>query len=189
MQIPVARPIFLREVSNKMYSTTSYYFACVTASVMMFILYPIISSSVSFFAFGFDQSSFSDLLHWISIMMLIALAGSFWGFMIGTFAKNEVTAVQMNVLFVYVFSFGGGFYANTSNQTILLRVLTWISPVRFSTELLMRRVLAGRSEADRILDILGLTWGETRCIISLVIFIIVCFLVGWASLLYKTRGY
>ena len=109
--------------------------------------------------------------------------------MIGTFAKNEVTGVQMNTLFIYVFSFGGGFYANASNQTVLLKVLTWISPVRFSTELLMRRVLAGRSEADRILDILGLTWGEERCIMSLVIFIIVCFLVGWASLLYNTRNY
>ena len=95
----------------------------------------------------------------------------------------------MNTLFIYVFSFGGGFYANTSNETMLLRVLTWISPVRFSTELLMRRVLAERSEADMILDVLGLTWGETRCIVSLVVFILVCFLVGWASLLYKTRDY
>ena len=114
MQIPVARPIFLREVSNRMYSTTSYYFAYLTASVLTFIPYPIISSFVSFPAFGFRQSSFSDLLHWAFIMLLVALAGSFWGFMIGSFAKNEVSAIQINLLCAYMFSFGGGFYVNTN---------------------------------------------------------------------------
>ena len=190
LQIPVARPIFLREVSNRMYGTTSYYFAACTASVITFCLYPIISSCVSFPYFGFEASSFTDLLHWVFIMSLIGLAGSFWGFMIGSFAKNEVTAVQINLVCAYIFSFGGGFYANTGdNQNTLVRVLTYISPVRFSTELLMRRVLAERPEADMVLDQLGFTWGETICIVGLIIFIIFGFLVGWASLLFKTRGY
>ena len=189
MQIPIARPIFLREVSNRMYSTTSYYFAYVTASVLTFIPYPIISSFVSFPAFGFRQSSFSDLLHWAFIMLLVSLAGSFWGFMIGSFAKNEVSAIQINLLCGYMFSFGGGFYVNTNGETMLLKILTYISPVRFSTELLMRRVLAGRPEMDMVLDRLGFTWGETRCIMFLVIFIVACVLIGWASLLFKTRNY
>ena len=145
MQIPVARPIFLREVSNRMYGPTSYYFASCTASVITFFLYPIISSFVSFPFFGFHESSFTDLLHWAFIMNLIGMAGSFWGFMIGSFAKNEVSAIQINLICLYIFSFGGGFYANTgTNENFFVTALTYISPIRFSTELLMRRVLAGR---------------------------------------------
>ena len=153
LQIPVARPIFLREISNRMYGTTSYYMASITASLITFSLYPIISSFVSFPFFGFQESSFSDLLHWALIMFLIGMAGSFWGFMISSFAKNEVSAVQINLVCLYIFSFGGGFYANTgANENYLVEALTYISPVRFSSELLMRRVLAGREETDIILE-------------------------------------
>ena len=78
-------------------------------------------------------------------MNLIGMAGSFWGFMIGSFAKNEVSAIQINLICLYIFSFGGGFYANTgTNENFFVTALTYISPIRFSTELLMRRVLAGR---------------------------------------------
>lgn len=54
LAIPVARPIFMREIANRMYSPTSYYLASCTASILTFILYPIISSLVSFYFFGFD---------------------------------------------------------------------------------------------------------------------------------------
>ena len=113
LQIPLARPIFNREIANKMYSSSAYYLASVTASVVTFFLYPIITSVVSFYFFGFEEHSFADLVAWTSIMSLIAFAGSFWGFMIGAFSENEVTAAQINLFWIFTFSFGGGFYANT----------------------------------------------------------------------------
>ena len=113
MSIPVARPIFNREIANKMYSSSAYYLASVTASVVIFFLYPIITSVVSFYFFGFDEHSFSDLVTWTAIMTLVAFAGSFWGFMVGTLSENEVTAAQINLFWIFTFSFGGGFYVNT----------------------------------------------------------------------------
>ena len=174
-----------------MYGTTSYYFASCTVSLLTFFLYPIISSFVSFPFFGFQESSFWDMLQWAGIMFLIGIAGSFWGFMIGSFAKNEVSAVQINLVCLYIFSFGGGFYANAgeSNSNYFIKALTYVSPIRFSTELLMRRVLAGRIASDTVLEQLGYTHDVTRCILSLVVFILVCFLIGWLSLLYKTRNF
>ena len=129
-------------------------------------------------------------MHWVFIMYFVGLAGSFWGFMIGSFAKNEVSAVQINLVCLYLFSFGGGFYANTgANENYVVEALTYISPVRFSSELLMRRVLAGREETDIILEQLGFTWGEERCILCLIIFLVVCFFMGWASFLFKMRNF
>ena len=113
MAIPVARPIFNREIANKMYSSSAYYLASVTASVVIFFLYPIVTSVVSFYFFGLDEHSFADLVTWTAIMTLVAFAGSFWGFMVGTISENEVTAAQINLFWIFTFSFGGGFYVNT----------------------------------------------------------------------------
>ena len=93
LQIPLTRPIFNREIASGTYTTTAYYLAFATVSVITFFLYPIVTSLVSFYFYGFDEHSFADLMIWMSIMSLVAFAGSFWGFMIGALSKNEVIAV------------------------------------------------------------------------------------------------
>lgn len=116
LSIPLARPIFMREVSNRMYSASAYYLATSTSSVCMFILYPLISTLTSFYFFDMDNNSFGAMLEWMFILVLTALAGGFWGFAFGTFMKNEIVATQMNLLFLILFSFGAGFYANAGED-------------------------------------------------------------------------
>lgn len=82
----------MREVSNRMYTATAYYMAQATASVCMFILYPIVATLTSFYFFGLQDHSFGAMLEWMLILTLTALAGGFWGFAFGTFMKNEVAA-------------------------------------------------------------------------------------------------
>lgn len=113
LQIPVTRPIFLREVSNRMYSTSAYYMALTTSTVTLFILYPIVVTITSFYFFSFDESGFGALMDWMFVLILTSFAGGFWGFTFGTFMDNEVAATQLNMLFLIMFSFGAGFYANT----------------------------------------------------------------------------
>ena len=190
LQIPVARPIFIREVSNRMYGTTAYYLSMATATATMFILYPIVVTISSFFFFDFDEGGFGAMMDWMFILSLTAIAGGFWGFTFGTFMKNEVAATQLNMLFLIMFSFGAGFYANTGNgANIVVQLITYISPMRYSTELLLRRVVAGKDGGDNLLTYLGFDWGTSTCVTMLGIFIIACFFAGWLSLLWKTRNY
>jgi len=190
LQIPIARPIFIREVSNGMYSTSAYYLSMVTATLTLFILYPIVVTLTSFFFFRFDDSTFGAMLDWMMVLVLTATAGGFWGFTFGTFMKNEVTATQLNMLFLIMFSFGAGFYANTGeDQNLAVRIISYISPMRYSTELLMTRVLAGKPGSDEVLDLLGFTWGSFACVNLLLGFIFGCFIIGWVTLLWKTRNY
>lgn len=60
--------------------------------------------------------------------------------------------------------------------------------MRYSTELLMSRVVAGKPGGDVVLEQLGFTWGDPTCVVLLIGFTLVCFIVGWLSLLWKTRG-
>ena len=115
LQIPIARPIFIREVSNRMYGTSAYYLSMVTATVTLFILYPVVVTLTSFYFFDFDESGIDAMLIWMSVLMLTAFAGGFWGFSFGTFMDNEIAATQSNMLFMILFSFGAGFYANTGS--------------------------------------------------------------------------
>lgn len=104
--------------------------------------------------------------------------------------KNEVSATQLNTLFIIMFSFGAGFYANTGeDQNFVVQFITYISPLRFTTELLMRRVLAGKAGGAVVLELLGFTWGASACYTLLGFFSIECFIVGWISLVYKTHKF
>lgn len=190
LQIPITRPIFIREVSNGMYATTSYYMALITATVLTFILYPIIVTITAFYYFGFDEGNFGDMLSWMMTLLMSSLAGGFWGFTFGTFMDNETAATQFNTLFVMMFCFGAGIYANTgSGMNLIVRLISYVSPMRYTTELLMSQIVAGKPGGDAVLDSFGFTWGTATCTLLLILWTITCFLVGWLSLLWRTRNY
>ena len=190
LQIPIVRPIMIRELSNRMYGVNAYYLSMVTTTVTLFITYPIVVTLTSFWFFEFDEHGFGAMMDFMLIMILTAFAGGFWGFTFGSLMKNEVSATQLNMLFLIMFSFGGGFYANTgSGQNIAVRLISYISPMRYSTELLMSRVVAGKPGGDAVLELLGFTWGSPLCLALLSGFSLTCFIAGWIILLYKTKDY
>ena len=75
-----------------MYGPTAYYLSTVTATVTMFVLYPVVVTLTSFYFFELDERSMGDMFDWMMILFLTAMAGGFWGFSFGTFMKNEVAA-------------------------------------------------------------------------------------------------
>jgi len=88
----------------------------VTATATLFFLYPVVVTLTSFFFFQFEETNLGAMFYWMLVLFLTALAGGFWGFTFGTFMKNEVSATQLNMLFLMMFSFGAGFYANTGQD-------------------------------------------------------------------------
>ena len=49
LQIPIARPIFQRELGNRMYSASAYYLAHTVAGVVIFMTYPFFTALISYF--------------------------------------------------------------------------------------------------------------------------------------------
>ena len=173
-----------------MYGVTAYYLAFFTSTVSLIALYPILVTLTAFYWYGLDDSSFGAMLAWMGIMTATAFAGSFWGFSLGTFMKNDVTASQINILFIIMFSFGAGLFANTGQGVnFVVQMITYISPMRYCTELLTARVLEDKPGSDYVLELFGFTWGQGTCITLLIFFAVACFFAGWLSLLWKTRDY
>lgn len=173
-----------------MYTTTAYYLSMCTTTFFVFILYPIVVTITSFYFFDIDDNSFGALMDWMLILTITAIAGGLWGFAFGTFMDNEVSATNLNTLFMMLFSFGAGFYANTgSGSTWFVKAISYVSPMRYTTQLLFERVIAGKQGSEFVLELLGFTWETTTCVMLLITFTLVCFVVGWLSLLWKTRNY
>ena len=93
LQIPAVRPTFEREVFNRMYSPSAFYIANALAGVIVFFLYPMGCASVSYWYFGLKQASWWGMLDWMGCLYLPALAGSLYGYSLGSLFNSEITAL------------------------------------------------------------------------------------------------
>ena len=145
LTIPLARPIFESEVANRMYSPSAYYLANTIAGLMVFFLYPMFTAVISYWSFGLDNPSLSGMLDWMAVLALPAFLGSLWGFTFGTFFRSEMNALNWNLMMICIFNMGGGFSASLgAGVGIFPWLLGTISPIRYGTEMLLRRILSGK---------------------------------------------
>ena len=144
LQIPIARPVFEREVGNRMYSPSAYYFAHVASSFFIFLLYPIFTTLISYWFFGFEPATWPQLFDWMICLALASVVGQLWGFAFGSFFHSEMTAFQVNLLFILMFNLGAGHTTNLSKgANYFATIIATLSPVRYGTEMLMCRILKG----------------------------------------------
>ena len=143
LQIPMSRPILEREVGNRMYSPSAYYIAHVASSFFIFLLYPIFTTLISYWFFGFETATWPQLFDWMLCLVLPAIVGQIWGFAFGSLFQSETTAFQFNVLFVLICNLGAGHTTNLSGTNYFAKFLSTVSPVRYGTEMLMCRILKG----------------------------------------------
>ena len=84
------------------------------------------------------------MLLWAFILSLTALAGVLIGLFIGAFCDEKKSAVIVLQACMIILNFGAGALANTGEgANFIVKFLSWISPVKYATELLMRRILKG----------------------------------------------
>lgn len=143
--IPSAQPVYSREVKSRMYSPTAYYFASTLSSITVYCMYPILVSALTFYPLDFTEGSITDMLQWMSIMIMMALVGLTVGQFIGTVIYTSEIALQILTQSMTLIWLGAGLLANTADTSnILILFLTYTSPLRYGCELSMRRILAGK---------------------------------------------
>lgn len=189
MNIPLALPMLNREVQNHMYRSMSFYWSAIFASTLSFLFYPVIVSIVSFWFYGLDDSGFVAFLNWTAALTLTATCGFTFGMMLGAIVGEQNAAIQTNLLFGMVFSFGGGMYANTgTGANPLIRALSFISPIRPASELLLRAILKEKQGGSIVLNYFGFTWGDRTCFLALAGFTVVSLVAGWIVIAFKYRN-
>ena len=124
-----------------MYSIHAYYLAALTMAFVLVWFYPVIVGAITFYLIEFPSEGIQSLLDYIIILALTCLGGSFFGFALGCYIRNEMAATQVCSLCITVINLGAGCFANAgSDANFTTKILTHISPNRFSAELAMRMI-------------------------------------------------
>jgi len=91
--IPLAFPVYKREMGSHMYTASAYYLACTLANMCIYLMYPLLGASLTFPFYKFEVDGFEAYLHWLLICGLMAFAGLTFGQVIGCFVQDDFTAL------------------------------------------------------------------------------------------------
>ena len=144
--IPMALPVFKREMGNRMYTPAAYFWATTASNICTNIFYPVLVSCLTFWFYGYPIDTFSGFFLFFLVEASGALMGICFGQVIGSIVDNENAAITWLLNSLSVYYLGAGMMINASNANWLGVFFQWISPLRYVNELAMRRLLAGRPQ-------------------------------------------
>ena len=75
LMIPSAFPVYQREVNNRMFRPSCYFWANTFSSLCTYMVYPILVSLFIFWFLEFQDSSFGAFLAWMGVLFFMAFAG------------------------------------------------------------------------------------------------------------------
>jgi len=160
----IERPVFLREYANKTYGTWTYFVSKSIIEIPFQFIFPIVFSFMVYFAAGMTVE-IGRFLVFNLILIAVVLCATSVGLFIGWVFDNpsKATAGSMMIMMPYIIF--GGFFVNLNTVYVWLRWITYLSPIRYATEALLRNELEDNgdySDEDQIYKAFdyntGLTW-------------------------------
>ena len=148
IQLPLLRPVFVREMSSKMYSSHVYFLANWFTSTLNLMMYPLITSAVSFWFLKMNESGFENYMRWLLTLSLSTLQGSTFGFMFGIIYNDIESAANVMSTIACCLTYTCGVYVNLKTGPWYIRFMGYISPFRYTCEKLMRILLRGLPYVD-----------------------------------------
>lgn len=112
LMIPMAYPVYCREMGSRMYSATAYFFSTTLSNVCINIFYPLLVTMLTFWFYGFPEHGFSAWLCFLAIETSGALAGIAFGQVIGSFVHSEYAAMSWLLQSLTIYYLGAGMLVN-----------------------------------------------------------------------------
>ena len=114
--MPLMRPVYYRERKGKLYTSSAYFLATMISSTLTLFFYPFVVGLLSYYFLSFDSHTAGDILSWIFIMALQAIAGCSFGFLVGSLIDDDANAIQILNLVALIFNMGAGSFTNLGNN-------------------------------------------------------------------------
>jgi len=171
-----------------MYSSHVYFLANWFTSTLNLMMYPLITSSVSFWFLKMNDSSFENFMRWYLTLSLSTLQGSTYGFMFGIIYNDIESAANVLSTIASCLTYTCGVYVNLKTGPWYIKFMGYISPFRYTCEKLMRILLRGLPYVDTICDNYAWTYDTQITSINL-IFLLVFFFIGWFVIVYKSKEF
>jgi hypothetical protein len=166
IQMPLWVPVLRRELMNRMYSPSMYYWARVTSGIIFQFIYPLLVSFCLFWTLGITISVQNFFFFMINACGIVT-CGCAVGFLFGVSFNNDQLALTFMTFFLqYTYLLGGGF-SNNKTRDIVNQYLMYASPCRYGAENYFRIFADGNIPPDdtleRALNFYGFNLGYEIC--------------------------
>ena len=195
LQMPTWVPVMKRELMNRMYSTSTYYWGRVTSCIIFQLVYPVLISSITFWFIGIDLT-FWNFLMFVLNAVGVCLSGCSIGFLFGNTFDNDILCLQSaQMLNFYMFLLAGG-WTNLNDLDKFNHAMSYLSPCRYSVEINMRIISDNNvpnggyyDDRDALLAHYGYTLGYPRCFSALYLIAVILLIIGWCIILFRNRKF
>eukprot|EP00347_Sterkiella_histriomuscorum_P018132 403346668 len=133
IQMPLQVPVFKRELMNKMYTPTIYFFARVFSGMLLQIFYPILMTLIVYWGLKIDESAENFFL-FFSLSIQINLVGCAMGYFCGVMFDDDNSARSLSTFMMLFFMLTSGALNNAGTYIPVIDQLQYVSPNRYSVE-------------------------------------------------------
>ena len=184
LQVPLQAPVMQRELSNKMYTPTTYFIGSFLSNLIMQLIHPIIMVCMLFWTCSINES-YNNFIWFIAFAQISNLVFCGQGYFCGTMVTDGDSAKLVNLVFLMTWITGNGVLANLDHPNWIVNLLCHISPGRYNCEGFLRRMVQQVPDLttgddphypiplpispDIVLQQYNYTWGDNYCLNALLI--------------------
>jgi hypothetical protein len=108
--------------------------------------------------------------------------------MFSVIVPNHESGIEILRMFCMIMNFGAGMTVNVGQgASPVVRAISYISPNRYSGEMVLRTLLAGKEGEQLILNYYGYDWGYKRCMIGILVIFSVYYILGWIAMCCRAK--
>ncbi|KAG5683231.1 hypothetical protein PVAND_012524 [Polypedilum vanderplanki] len=130
------QPLFIRESRARLYQSSAYFFGKTLAELPLFLLIPIIFTSICYPMIGL-RAGWSYFFIAIGIVCLIANVSTSFGYLISCASSSISMALSIAPPVIIPFLIFGGFFLNAASVPGYFKWLSYFSWFRYGNEALM----------------------------------------------------
>ena len=127
------KEIFAKEYDSGLYGIIPYYFSKLMIEVPLTAFFPTLFSCIVYYLVNFNNGV-EHFFTFILVTILLALVATFMGIFIGTLVPSLTIAIDIAPVIFVPFLLFSGYTTNTDNIIAPLKVVEYISPIRYAFE-------------------------------------------------------
>ena len=188
--MPLWIPVMKRELMNRMYSPSTYYFGRIASGLLFQLAYPAIIGCLTFWFLGINRTA-ANLFMFLFNCIGVTLNGCCIGFTVGIiFSMDENARVIVNLIAAY-FQALSGVFQNLNQLLMFNQYVSYLSGWRYGSENFFR-ILSDSNcppgvSYEEVLEFYGYTLGHATCFLFLYGLSGALILAGWGCLVLKYR--
>jgi hypothetical protein len=185
-QIPLNLPVFIREKSSKLYRIFPYYFGRYLSNIVVQCFYPTLLTMLIYFSVKIKLNIFT-FLYFLADVLLLNLTGLSLGYMCGCLYLDPMNAfILANVIYMFFWCGAGGFI-NIPSMPLWIKIISYITPSRYSIEIILRLIMWDAPYSDKYLEELGYTMGLPLSFLMMFVILTVYVFIGYFVLYIKFK--